>query len=104
MAITLTPNAASHVQRSLSKRGKGLGLRVGVRTSGCSGLAYKLEFADQVNPGDLEFEATASGWSSTRRACSSSTAPSSATAARAERGLQVQEPEGQGRMRLRGIV
>ena len=56
MAITLTENAAGHVQRSLSKRGKGLGLRVGVRTSGCSGLAYKLEFADQVNPGDLEFE------------------------------------------------
>jgi iron-sulfur cluster assembly protein len=56
MAITLTANAASHVQRSLSRRGNGLGLRVGVRTSGCSGLAYKLEFADQVNPGDLEFE------------------------------------------------
>jgi iron-sulfur cluster assembly protein len=56
MAITLTANAATHVQRSLSKRGKGLGLRVGVRTSGCSGLAYKLEFADQLNPGDLEFE------------------------------------------------
>ena len=56
MAVTLTPNAATHVQRSLSKRGKGVGLRVGVRTSGCSGLAYKLEFADQLNPGDVEFE------------------------------------------------
>ena len=56
MAITLTPNAASHVQRSLSKRGKGLGLRVGVRTSGCSGFAYKLEFADAVNPDDHTFE------------------------------------------------
>jgi iron-sulfur cluster assembly protein len=56
MAITLTVNAAGHVQRSLAKRGKGMGLRVGVRTSGCSGLAYKLEFADQMNPGDLEFE------------------------------------------------
>jgi len=56
MAITLTPNAANHVQRSISKRGKGVGLRLGVRTSGCSGLAYKLEFADQVNPGDVEFE------------------------------------------------
>jgi iron-sulfur cluster assembly protein len=56
MAVTLTPTAAGHVQRSLSKRGKGLGLRVGVRTSGCSGLAYKLEFADQAQPGDLEFE------------------------------------------------
>jgi iron-sulfur cluster assembly protein len=56
MAITLTESAAGHVQRSLSKRGKGLGLRVGVRTSGCSGLAYKLEFADQASPEDLEFE------------------------------------------------
>ena len=56
MAITLTESAAGHVQRSLSKRGKGLGLRVGVRTSGCSGLAYKLEFADAVNAEDLEFE------------------------------------------------
>jgi iron-sulfur cluster assembly protein len=56
MAVTLTPDAAKHVQRSLSKRGKGLGLRVGVRTSGCSGLAYKLEFADQASPEDVEFE------------------------------------------------
>ncbi len=56
MPLTLTPNAATHVQRSLSRRGKGVGLRVGVRTSGCSGLAYKLEFADGVNPEDLEFE------------------------------------------------
>ena len=56
MAITLTENAAGHVQRSLSKRGKGVGLRVGVRTSGCSGMAYKLEFADAVNPEDHAFE------------------------------------------------
>jgi iron-sulfur cluster assembly protein len=56
MAVTLTPDAAKHVQRSLSKRGKGVGLRVGVRTSGCSGLAYKLEFADQASPEDVEFE------------------------------------------------
>ena len=47
MAVTLTSTAAGHVQRS-PKRGKGLGLRVGVRTSGFSGLAYKLEFAGQV--------------------------------------------------------
>ncbi|MGH8733186.1 MAG: iron-sulfur cluster assembly protein IscA, partial [Burkholderiales bacterium] len=39
MAITLTQNAAGHVQKSLAKRGKGVGLRLGVRTSGCSGLA-----------------------------------------------------------------
>jgi len=54
--ITLTESAAKHVQSFLAKRGKGVGLRVGVRTSGCSGLAYKLEFADSVNPGDLQFQ------------------------------------------------
>jgi len=56
MAITLTQSAANHVQAYLAKRGKGVGLRVGVRTSGCSGLAYKLEFADTVNPDDQTFE------------------------------------------------
>ncbi len=56
MAITLTEKAASHVQSFLARRGKGAALRVGVRTSGCSGLAYKLEFADAVNPDDHQFE------------------------------------------------
>ena len=54
--ITLTENAARHVQSYLAKRGKGVGLRVVVRTSGCSGMAYKLEFADAVNPEDHQFE------------------------------------------------
>lgn len=56
MAITLTEKAATHVQNYISKRGKGIGLRLGVRTTGCSGLAYKLEFADVVQDGDFEFE------------------------------------------------
>jgi iron-sulfur cluster assembly protein len=56
MAVTLTEKAANHVQSFLAKRGKGVALRVGVRTSGCSGMAYKLEFADTVNPEDLQFE------------------------------------------------
>ena len=54
--ITLTEKAAQHVRSYLAKRGKGVGLRVGVRTSGCSGLAYKLEFADVVNAEDHQFE------------------------------------------------
>ena len=54
--ITLTETAANHVRSYLAKRGKGVGLRVGVRTSGCSGMAYKLEFADAVNPEDHQFE------------------------------------------------
>ena len=56
MAITLTADAARHVASSLTKRGKGVGLRVGVRTSGCSGLAYKLEYADEIRPDDHSFD------------------------------------------------
>ena len=56
MAVTLTEKAAGHVQNSLRKRGKGLALRLGVRTSGCSGLAYRLEYADSLNPEDVQFE------------------------------------------------
>jgi iron-sulfur cluster assembly protein len=55
MAITLTENAAKHVSNFIAKRGKGAGLRIGVRTSGCSGMAYKLEFADAVDSDDIQF-------------------------------------------------
>jgi iron-sulfur cluster assembly protein len=54
--ITLTESAARHVQSFLARRGKGVGLRLGVRTSGCSGLAYKLEFVDTLSPEDVQFE------------------------------------------------
>jgi iron-sulfur cluster assembly protein len=56
MGVTLSDKAAKHVAGFLAKRGKGIGLRLGVRTSGCSGMAYKLEFVDEVNPDDLVFE------------------------------------------------
>ncbi len=56
MAITLTQTAAEHISRYLEKRGKGLGLRLGVRTTGCSGMAYKLEYVDQPDPQDQVFE------------------------------------------------
>lgn len=56
MSITLTERAANHISSFLAKRGKGLGLRLGVRTSGCSGMAYKLEYADAINPEDHTFE------------------------------------------------
>jgi len=56
MAITLTERAAGHVERYLQKRGKGVGLRLGVRTTGCSGLAYKLEFVDTPDAADSQFE------------------------------------------------
>ena len=56
MAITLTEAAASHVRGFLDNRGKGIGIRLGVRTSGCSGMAYVLEFADEQAEGDVLFE------------------------------------------------
>ena len=56
MAVTLTEAAARHVTRYIAKRGKGVGVRLGVKTTGCSGLAYKLEYADDVAPEDKVFE------------------------------------------------
>ena len=56
MSVTITEAAAKHVQKYLARRGKGVGLRLGVKTSGCSGMAYKLEFADQVEPDDKVWE------------------------------------------------
>lgn len=56
MAVTLTERAARHVAGFIAKRGKGVGLRLGVRTSGCSGMAYKLEFADEIGADDVTFE------------------------------------------------
>ena len=54
--ITITENAAKHINSYLTKRGKGLGVRLGVKTSGCSGMAHNLEFVDEVNEDDLIFE------------------------------------------------
>ncbi len=56
MAITMTNAAAQRVKAFLENRGKGIGLRLGVRTSGCSGMAYVLEFVDALNEEDLVFD------------------------------------------------
>ncbi len=56
MSISLTDAAASRVRTFLENRGKGLGLRLGVKTTGCSGLAYVLEFVDELQEGDTVFE------------------------------------------------
>lgn len=56
MNILVTEKAARHIARSLTKRGKGLGLRLGVRTSGCSGFAYAIEYVDEAQPEDIDFE------------------------------------------------
>ncbi|HUL13674.1 MAG TPA: iron-sulfur cluster assembly protein IscA [Methylococcaceae bacterium] len=56
MAVTLTEKAAKQVRKHLTARGSGLGLRVAVKTSGCSGLAYTLEFVDELTPEDQSFD------------------------------------------------
>jgi len=56
MRVSLTEAAARHIQRYIGRRGKGIGIRLGVKTTGCSGLAYKIEFADEAAPEDVVFE------------------------------------------------
>lgn len=54
--ITVTESAAHHIQNFLTKRGKGEGIRLGVKTSGCSGMAYTMEFVDEIAAEDVIFE------------------------------------------------
>ena len=56
MAITLTESAAGQIKHHLARRGKGLGLRVGVKKVGCSGFAYTFDYADGMREGDRSFE------------------------------------------------
>ncbi len=56
MAISLTASAADRVRDHLAKRGKGVGLRLGVRKTGCSGYAYVLDYADEIGANDVVFE------------------------------------------------
>ena len=56
MTVQITAAAAQHVSRYLERRGSGIGVRLGVTTTGCSGLAYKLEYVDEQAPEDIVFE------------------------------------------------
>ncbi len=56
MAITMTEAARAHVRNYLANRGHGIGVRLGVKTAGCSGLSYVLEFVDELQEGDSVFE------------------------------------------------
>ena len=56
MAIELTQSAAQRVQTMLAKRGSGVGLRVGTRKSGCTGFAYVVDYADNIEDDDAVFE------------------------------------------------
>jgi iron-sulfur cluster assembly protein len=55
-AVTVTTSAAEHIRKALSSRGHGLGLRFGVKKSGCSGWAYHVEYADSAEDSDFRFE------------------------------------------------
>lgn len=57
MTIQITESAAKQIKAQITKRGKGLGLRVGVRKNGCSGWAYTYDYADAIAPEDRVFEA-----------------------------------------------
>jgi len=57
MAISLTESAAERVRTHLSKRGEGLGLRLGIKKTGCSGFAYVVNYADEIRAEDAVFEA-----------------------------------------------
>lgn len=50
--VLITDSAARKIQQTLSRRGRGIGVRIGVKTTGCSGLAYVLEYVDQVQADD----------------------------------------------------
>jgi iron-sulfur cluster assembly protein len=54
--ITVTETASNKIKRNLTLRGQGMGIRLGVRTTGCSGLAYVLEYVDTLAPEDTAFE------------------------------------------------
>ena len=56
MSISLTPAAADRVHKYLAARGRGVGLKLGVRSTGCSGFAYVIDYADEAEPRDLVFE------------------------------------------------
>ncbi|MGR9037084.1 MAG: HesB/IscA family protein [Gammaproteobacteria bacterium] len=56
MSVTLTEKAARQIKKQLEKRGKGIGLKLGVKKSGCSGYAYALEYADGIDQNDAVFE------------------------------------------------
>ena len=56
MSITLTAPAAKQVARQIAKRGAGVGVRLGVTSTGCSGYAYKIDYVDEPQPGDVTFQ------------------------------------------------
>ena len=56
MAITLTENAANHIQQQLEKRGSGMALRVGIKKSGCTGFSYTYDYADEIQTNEKMYD------------------------------------------------
>ena len=112
MAVTLTEAAARHVQKYIDRRGKGLGLRLGVKTSGCSGMAYKLEFADEIHDDDQVYESfnvkvivdEKEGDRGRKEPSLSRRDGTRLHARRPERGLPLPQPQRKVALRLRGIL
>ena len=105
MGVTMTERAARHIAGFLQKRGKGVGLRLGVRTTGCSGMAYKIEYADAMQPEDQTFEAH--GVKILDRPEESRLHRwyrAGFRARRTERGFPLQQPERKEPLRLRRVL
>ena len=102
MSISLTESAATRVRTFLEKRGHGVGLRLGVRKSGCNGWAYTIDYADSVTPDDVVFE---QGGVKVIVAAESLELIDGTEVDFVkdglERGVQVPQPQRQGRVRLR---
>lgn len=56
MSVSLTESAANQIKKQLEKRGKGIGLKLGIKKSGCSGYAYALDYADELAENEVVFE------------------------------------------------
>ena len=94
MAVTLTERAAKHVAALHREAWQGRRPAAGVRTTGCSGMAYKLEYADAPQPEDQQFESHGVRSSSIRRAWPTSTAPNSTSCAKGlNEGFKFNNPQ-----------
>ncbi len=102
MAISLTESAADRVRTFLASRGRGLGLRLGVRKTGCSGFAYVVNYADDSRPDDVVFEDQGvKVFVDPREPHPGQRHRRRLREAGPQRGLQVQQSQRQGRVRLR---
>ncbi len=102
MSISLTTSAADRVRSHLARRGHGLGLRLSIKATGCSGYSYVIDFADTARPDDLVFEDQGvKVYVDPREFSGAGRHDGRFRASGAERVVSVPEPQRQGRVRLR---